>query len=148
MRATKAFQVIAATNWIAWAIYYFLPDTLLSSNPDAIELRRYSGLGAILPVDALAIASLWASLVATVGLVFFQNWGRYLMLILCAVNLVLAPFKGVAVNLPIDVVAGSLSTLVDGLVLGMAFAPSLSSHFLSRPDDDGTTPIDGGIELR
>ena len=91
---------------------------------------------------------LTAIVIGTVGLVFFQNWGRYLMLILCAVNLVLAPFNGVAVLLPIDVAVISLSTLADGLVLGMAFAPSLSSHFLIKPDDDGTAPIDGGIELR
>jgi hypothetical protein len=43
MKATKAFQIIAATNWIAWTIFYFLPDTLLSSNPDALELPQQAG---------------------------------------------------------------------------------------------------------
>jgi hypothetical protein len=90
-----------------------------------------SGYGAVLPIRHPVYYGAWftAWLVTYLGISFFQNWARHTYLALTIFGLLLIPFSGYVVALPLDYLLGSIVTVFDGVILGMAYSSPFSNTF-------------------
>lgn len=137
MNRIRLFQllvVISATSYIIW---FCLPYFSGYLSEDQQSLAGYYGYGAILPVLDIYYYGSWFgfSLVASVGMFFIQNWARHLFLCLIILDIVLAPVSGFMVQAPLDTAFSSLSQLVDGAILLMAYTSPLSESFKNTPNN-------------
>ena len=120
---------IAIGLLIAW---YFLPLIVPVHEPRMQALLGMAGYDAILPSEliyALSFALIVAQLVGLIGLWMLKSWGRWFLLAGVVGTVVSSPFVGVAVESPLGVFVGFLSTLLEGALVAIAFGASkLSEH--------------------
>jgi hypothetical protein len=127
-----AFRAIVIIAWLLLAISYFLPDYLVPNDPSLVRLTRYDGYGAILRGNLFFVLPLWLTLFAIVGLVFFQNWGRYLYLVSVAYSLATSLLLGYSVASPLESFLAYLAVLLEGSILTLCFLSPFASYF-ARP---------------
>ena len=111
-----------------YAVYLALPHVGLPHTDHESQLLGMSGLGgsAFVMHPAFYLSFGAAKLIATIGLVFFLPWGRWLLVVIALAGLATLPFSGFRVGTPLDGLIGSLLTLSDGAILALAFSPPLA----------------------
>ena len=123
MSRIRIFQLAVITSAALYAVWLLLPYAQLGYSAGSQQLLGMSGYGAAPfvqhPAFYLSIAA--AKLLASVGLLFFAPWSRWLLLAVIAVSLCSVPYSGVTVSAPLDGFIGSLAGLADGIVLALAF---------------------------
>jgi len=135
MRDTFRGLIIVSTT--LYVVYWFLPffDWRWYS-PEVLELRSVSGFDAkiVLPslVDYLLLAA-W--LLAAIGMYFFKAPARSLFLWLYIVMTLVDPFRGTSVFTGVDLLLFSLSTLMDGAILAIAYLTSVGRLFVQKAAD-------------
>ena len=128
---TSALRWFVLANWVGYVVGYFLPAFTAPKDPALVSLLSWDGYGALLEHNALFVAPLLLISFATVGLVFYQNWGRYLFLFTCAFVLLGSFVFGYRVAAPLDAFFGSLCGLLSGAILGLVFLSPMCNAFAS-----------------
>lgn len=124
MPCIRIFQTLVLFSVVLHFSWLLLPSGDWHVSPETHEALRWSGHGGVqlLQHPAFYIVAAAAKLVASIGLVLFKAWGRWLLVLLVAVSLAQLPFNGIAVALPHETSIGALAGLVDGAVLALAFS--------------------------
>ena len=131
MNNTRLFQVMVLSSTVFFAVWFFLPFWSGYLSEDQYRLAEYNGYGAVLPIHHPLFYGAWFCLllIAALGLYFFQNWARHLFLALSFLNLAFAPFSGFVVLAPLDALFSATVSLLDGVILAMAYLLPLSTNF-------------------
>ena len=144
MSHVRLFQVFVIINWLLYLGLFFLPIGWLSGDPRIVELLSLDGsysslaysnfrLYVPLPGGFLFALPLWGFLFASIGLIFFQNWGRYLYLALWLGMGIGILFFGIRVSHPVQGLITFLVGALDGAILAIAFLSPLGACFEASP---------------
>jgi hypothetical protein len=140
MRQIRVFQILVVLSTLTYLSWFFFPNVLeYFANSTYLEIQyrlgRYNGFGAFLPVHHPLYYGTWfgLSLLASIGVFFFQNWGRHLLLSLYALGVLLSLLSGFSVQGPVENFLGQLTVVLDGAVLAMAYFSPLAKHFSPNP---------------
>ena len=79
------------------------------------------------PVFYLSIGA--GKLIASLGLILFLSWGRWLFLAIVVTSLASVPFAGIAIAPPLDSVVGYFTVLTDGAILALAFSSPIAERW-------------------
>lgn len=131
MEQDRLFKVLIAINWLLQLLLYLLPISSWYSNPMFGRLIVLDGYGAIfnLSNSILYQFPLWGFFIASIGMLFFWNWARYLYLMLWFYGWWATLIFGVRVALPVESFIGVPIATVDGIILYLAFASALRHKF-------------------
>ena len=148
MSKVRFFQLMVGASFLTYVIYFFLPFIPIDHDSDVQNLLGYSGYGNSIPPGHpfIYIPSFLLKTISAVGLFLFLSWGRWLLLAHMAISLVLAPFLGITILLPIDVTIGFLSALLDGALLMLCFTQPYSDYM--RKDDGANISLDPAATRR
>ena len=128
MSRIRVFQLLCIASAFLYVTYLALPHVGLRYSAQEAQLLRMSGYGGLPfiqhPVFYLSFGV--AKFIATVALVFFLPWGRWLLVVIVLAGLASLPFTGISVGTPLDGIIASLLTLCDGAVIALAFSPPLA----------------------
>jgi hypothetical protein len=133
----ETFRGLVVVSTALYLVFWFLPfiDWRWYS-PEVLELRGMSGFDAKLVwpifVDYLLLAA-W--LLAAIGMYFFRASARSLFLWLYIITTLVDPFRGTSVFTGVDVMLFSLSTVMDGAVIAIAYLTSVERLFVQRATD-------------
>lgn len=131
MTRTRLFQSLVVLSTLFCATWYTLPYVPVALTPDIEWLLQANGAG-----GSQVVREPWfynshfaARLVAGVALFFFVWWGRWLLLLVLAVDVVAVLFGGVTVTPAIDQLVYLLLYLCEGAVVALAFSEPLATAF-------------------
>jgi hypothetical protein len=119
-------QVALLVSW------YLLPAFVTPDEPRMKALLGMSGYGAIIPVQTLYVLSIALIAIQLTGLFalwMLKPWGKWILLSSTAGMLVSSSLGGVGVEPPVTAPFGFLVTLVQGVLLAIAF---LSNSYLKK----------------
>jgi hypothetical protein len=134
MLRIRAFQSLAVASAVFYAAYLALPHLGIDHSAQVSQLLSMSGYGA-LPFTqhpAFYLSFGVAKLLATIGLVLFLPWGRWLLVAIAVAGLASLPFTGVAIGAPLDGIIGSLLTLSDGALLALSFSSPIAECWSAK----------------
>lgn len=137
MSQNYLFKVLVVSNWLMQLLLYVLPiSSWYATDPMLEKLMALDGYGAILSWGNPVIYQipLWGFLIASVGMVFFQNWARYLYLALWVYGWIATLLFGFRVSIPAQGFIGMAIGTIDGMLLYLAFLSALSLEFRRTPD--------------
>jgi hypothetical protein len=128
----RLFQWLVGLSIPLYLIFFFVPDTWLTTSREMLDLRALGGYGAMLPpvagrVVVWILLPLW--ILAAVGMFFFQAWSRSLFLGLYVFTLLLSFFQGATVLLPVESFLSELIAVLDGAILILAYTEPLDATF-------------------
>lgn len=133
VRTFRVFVILATASYVLWFFFPSLSQYLANSLYQEIEgaLNQYSGFGAALPIHHPLYYGTWFGLwlITSAALIFFQNWARYLLLLLYVLDIVLLPFSGFTVQGPVENSLVQLTAVLDGAILAMAYFSPLAERF-------------------
>ena len=128
MTRVRTFQLLVVASVLAYGLWMALPQIPRALSPEVQQMLSTSGYGGqawvMDPRYYFSVAL--AKVLASVGLVLFLSWGRWLFLGVAAVAIASVPFSGVSVGAPMDNAVGYVATLLDGAILALAFSSPLS----------------------
>ena len=131
MNHSLLFRSIVVTSAALYVVSYLLPYESFENNSAAVNLLRLDGYAAIVrfegPLPTIGVLVLW--LIASVGLLHFDNWARYLYLGLTVWALIAAGLYGIRVTSPLEAVLGLAVDLLDGVIMALAFLSPLKERF-------------------
>jgi hypothetical protein len=135
MGTIRQFQFIVALNWILQLLSYILPIPLWYSDLNISNLLRCDGYGAIMvfSISALYMLPLWGFLFASLGMLFFQNWGRYLYLTIWVYGWLSTLFFGLRIALPAQGFINMAIGTLDGAIIALAFLSPVRNAFSRVP---------------
>src|SRR5450631_258959 len=120
----RTFQSLVVVHFVLSLALQFRPfgDWFLT-DAQGVRVLAYDGYASILNGQSPIFTYLpfLFLLVATVGLFFLRNWGRYIFLGLVVGYWISAPFFGVRVSSPFDSLLGSPLGPLSGAILALAF---------------------------
>ena len=128
---TKLFKGLILADLAIYLAWYFLPvfDTPYLSE-QSLELLSRHGYGALINVSYAMDDFLFAvGIIVTLGMYFFVPIARVVFLILLLTGIVLTQFYGVVVETGVSRMLGSVVTLLDGVIIAMAFSEPVRNHF-------------------
>ncbi len=128
----ETFRALVVISTLIYLVYWFLPfvDWRWYSL-DVLELRELSGIGAQLLLPLAVEYILFAAwILAAVGMYFFKAIARSAFLWLYIVSTLMEPFLGVVVLTGLDSVLSSLSTVLDGAIIAIAYLTSVERQFV------------------
>ena len=102
------------------------------TDPTLIRLLEWDGYGAVTHSNVFSAAPLLLISFSTVGIAFFQNWGRYLYLATVVYLLSSSLIFGYRIAPPLDSFFGGLSIAMMGAILGLAFLSPMRAMFRSK----------------
>lgn len=145
---TRIFQAAVVVNWALYVVTYFVPADFFARDEYTRELLNGDGFDAVSWAGIAAIVLFWAYFVAAVGLFFFQRWARTLFLALTIAIMAGVLFAwGTRISHPAINFMNYAISVLDGVILAMAYLGSVSQHFRAEPADQD--PDDGpGVILR
>jgi hypothetical protein len=82
-------------------------------------------------MDALWWGMTVLSLLASVGVILFQRWGRTLFVLVSILGLLLIPFGGIYIDVGWTVLVGSAATIIEGMIISLMFFSPLRKLFRS-----------------
>jgi hypothetical protein len=153
----KRFRTLVVTTWLLYVFYTFytyLPQHLpVSFTPyfywlstyDArlIDLLKGHGYGALYETPGVVDVIVFSGwLLAALGMLFLQNWGRYLYLMLLALGFAQTAVSGVATLTPSQFVLLGVLSMLDGAVVVLAFLSPIAARFVSRAPSNSTPHAD------
>jgi hypothetical protein len=131
MNHALVFRSIVFTSALLEVASYLLPYGSFESDSAALNLLRLDGYAAIAtfnnPLPTIGVRVLW--LIASIGLLHFDNWARYLYVVLTAWALLAAALYGIRVTAPLEAVFDLAVTLLDGMIIALAFLSPLKERF-------------------
>lgn len=137
MSQSRLFQTLVISNWLLQLLLYVLPiSSWYAADPMLEKLMALDGYGATLGWGNPVIYQipLWGFLIASVGMLFFQNWARYLYLSLWVYGWIATLLFGFRVSIPAQGFIGMAIGTIDGMVLYLAFLSVLSLEFRRTTD--------------
>jgi hypothetical protein len=83
MNQRRLFSALIVSNWVLQLLLYVFPFLSLYADPLIEKLMALDGYGAMIHSENPIIYQLplGVFLVASVGMLFFKNWARYLYLV-------------------------------------------------------------------
>jgi|SRR5882724_6644099 len=128
---TKQFKCLVGAALVFHAIGLFVLPMLPSLfSADTLQLMKYSGHGAHIAVNHPAIFAVYLlPYPALVGLLFFKNWARLLLLGFLCVTLFGSFVMGTSVSGPPESFVSFAATLLDGGIVALAFLSPLAEAF-------------------
>ena len=127
----RLFQVMVIASALIGMFIFFWPFLPIPTAEDVTGLRQAAGAAAWSPelryVIAWAMPLLW--LLSAFGLCFFKWWARALFAGTYVLSAMLHLMGGLVVWLPWEAVLITITTLLDGAVLALAYLPPLATHF-------------------
>ena len=128
MTRIRTFQLLVAASVLLYVYWLVLPHVARTLSPEVQQILSYEGFGgqpwAADPGFYLSLGV--AKILASLALVLFLSWGRWLFVALTAIGLAFVPFSGLSVGAPLDNLVGYLAALVDGAILALAFSSPFS----------------------
>jgi hypothetical protein len=126
------FRTLVAVALVCHGIVVFvLPRFQFLFSADSLAMMSWGGHGARLAMNHPALAVLYLlPFPAFIGLYWFKDWARYLLLGFFAIVLVGSFFFGVSISGPPETFFGDLALLADGAILGLAFLSPLKESFV------------------
>ncbi len=67
-----------------------------------------------------------------IGLLFFQNWARYMMVGICFIGGLGIPFYGLSVESAYESAIGYFLTIGDGFIIAISFFSNIANKFTGR----------------
>ena len=138
IRIFQVFVILATVSYVAWFFFPYISEHFANTLYRDIENRlgQYDGFGAVLPVHHPLYYGTWFGswLVASLGLIFFQNWARHFFLFLYVLGIALTPLGGFSVQGPLENVFGQMTAVLDGAILAMAYLSPLADGFKTAPN--------------
>ncbi|MBK7548241.1 MAG: hypothetical protein IPI20_10605 [Rhodoferax sp.] len=136
MNQNRLFRVLVTCNWFLQLLLYLLPLSSWYADPMIEKLMALDGYGAIAnwtnPI--IAHVPIVGFLVASIGLLFFSNWARYLYLALWLCGWFATLLFGFRVSAPTQGFIGMAIGTIDGMVLYLSFLSALRASFKSNAD--------------
>lgn len=128
MTRIRTFQLLVAASVLLYVYWVLLPHMARTFPPEVQQIISFGGYGGQpWVVDPRFYLSLGvAKLLASLGLVLFLSWGRWLFVAVSAIGLACVPFSGLSVGVPLDNLVGYLAALIDGAVLAISFSSPFS----------------------
>jgi len=127
----RLFQWLVVTSTLLGLLLFGWPFLPIPLTEELATLRSQAGAGAIaFAVNSsilLLLQPLW--ILSAVGLCFFKWWARPIFAGTYGLLLIGNLLGGVAIWLPWETVLITVTTLLDGAVLALAFLPPLSEYF-------------------
>ncbi len=128
MTRIRTFQILVITSALLYVAWLLLPHAPRAFAPEVQSILAWGGYGGAPWVnDPRFYLSIGAGkLIASVGLLLFLSWGRWLLLAVVAISLGSVPFAGVSTGAPLDNLVGYFLSLTDGAILALAFSSPIS----------------------
>ena len=135
---TKIFRFLVLLSlgvYVLWYCFPYLDPHLF--NQERLVIWSYSGFDAKFEFPQWH-SYLWLAfwVVVTYGLYRFAKWSRDALIIGYIVGYFLAPIYGTDIQSPVSSVLGDLTTLLDGIIIGMAYFSPVAERFNKRTIDD------------
>jgi hypothetical protein len=136
MSQIRLFQTLLISNWMLQLLLFVLPISSWYADPMIEKLMALDGYGAILNWEnpILYQLPLWGFFIASVGMLFFNNWARYLYLALWVYGWIATLLFGFRVSVPAQGFIGMAIGTIDGMVLYVAFLSALNLEFRRHPN--------------
>ena len=127
----KIFRVFVVANVVAFSIYVIIPyiDSIFHSN-EALDILAYSGYGAIIKLPSIYqwfSTLIW--LPVSLGMFYYNSIARTLFLVLTIFFALTSTLHGFVVLTGYEVMVYEFTTLLDGVILTMAYFTSVSEKF-------------------
>ena len=127
----KLFRTLAVISAISYLLFVFSPWLVGTQlTPETEDILSWSGYGAILPLPDKVfwlLVLIWT--MTTIGLCQFQPHARWLFAALTGFSLVLTLLGGMSTLTAWQNFLGSITTLLDGAVLALAYFSPLKERF-------------------
>ena len=140
---TKNFRYLILTSFGLYALWFHFPyvEPLLFDQ-DQIDVWDSSGFDAKIFFPQWHYY-LWFAywIVVWYGLFHFFRWSRDAMIIGYILSYFTAPIYGTVIQSPISNVLGNLHTLLDGIIIGIAYFSPISARFKRGTGDDSQNQI-------
>ncbi len=138
---TRIFRTLVILNLGLYLLWFHFPyvDPFLFDET-SVELWALSGIDAKFDFPTW-YGYLWVLywILVAVGLFQFYRWSRDALIIGYVLGFLLAPIYGTVLESPASTALGDLNTLLDGIVLGMAYFSPLADKFGKvRSSNSGT----------
>jgi len=126
-----AYYYLVIASAALGIILWVLPHFTFLTNKEFSFLYGSNGAGAISFNFASTIRAYLpgAFLAASIGLLFFATWSRWLFLACYTIGAIATTLGGFITSSPVDQFFYLLVTLVDGAILGLVFLSPLSKKF-------------------
>jgi hypothetical protein len=128
---TNPLKILVVAALLFHAIGLFvLPKMPFLFSGDTVELMKYGGHGArVNPTHPLIYLMYLLPYPALIGLYFFQNWARYLLLAFVCIVLIGTFFLGASISGPPETFVSLAATLMDGAILALIFLSPIKNAF-------------------
>ena len=135
MSQNRLFKVLVTSNWLLQLLMYVLPFSSWYSDPRIGKMMIIDGYDAMFAWGNPLIYQipLWGFLIASIGMLYYQNWARYLYLALWLYGWIATLMFGVRVSLPAEGFIGMAIGTIDGMVLYLVFLSDLRLGFRRAP---------------
>jgi len=135
---TKIFRLLVLVSAGLYVLWFYFPyvDALLYDEW-RVDIWNQSGFDAKFDFPGWHFY-LWLVYwpVVWYGLFNFYRWSRDALIIGYILSYFLAPIYGTSIQSPVSGVVGNLSTLLDGIIIGMAYFSPLADRFAGKAPDD------------
>lgn len=127
----RTFQGLVLATTVLYVVWFFSPDWIRYLDDIEQEAMRNAGYGAALPVYHPLYYGTWFVLwiAAAFGMIALQNWARFLYLSLAVAGIGVTFYSGLIVQSPLDGVYTIATSILDGVVLCIAFLTPLADNF-------------------
>src|ERR1039457_2966580 len=128
MNQDRLFKTLVISNWLLQLLLYVIPISSWYSDPRIGKMMVLDGYDAIFvwgnPI--IYVIPLLGFLIASIGMLYFQSWARYLYLALWLYGWITTLLFGVRVSIPAQGFIGMAIGTIDGMVLYLVFLSALS----------------------
>ena len=136
MNQDRLFKTLVISNWLLQLLLYVIPISSWYSDPRIGKMMVLDGYDAIFvwgnPI--IYVIPLLGFLIASIGMLYFQSWARYLYLALWLYGWITTLLFGVRVSIPAQGFIGMAIGTIDGMVLYLVFLSALSLKFRRKSD--------------
>lgn len=131
MNQIRLFQVLIIGNWLLQLLLHLLPVSSWYADPMIEKLMTLDGYGAVVNWDSAFLNQIpiFGFLMASVGMLFFRNWARYMYLIIWSYGWIATLLFGFRVSVPVQGFVGMTIGTIDGAILGLSFLSTLRHQF-------------------
>lgn len=137
MAKLRIFQVMVIGAFCLQLILVFVPSAFMGDDFLTHKIMGFDGYGAVVEIDyglarILSIFVLILFGISSFGMLFFQNWARYLYLLLWVYCWVSTMLFGIRVVHPVYGFLGMALGTLDGGIIVLVFISSLRNFFKSK----------------
>jgi len=128
----KIYLILVSISFTMNMVWTFFREIYWSNFSEEVQrLLQVDGYGSIIPgAENLFVLIFLASILCYAGLLFFKIWAVWLLVGLDVVVLILlAPFAGVEISVPVERIAKTLFMMADGAIIALALLTDLRSKF-------------------